>query len=104
MKKLFLSITTLSLMSFSSVTIYQNYLINESITAVQDMKEWMIQDVESGRIDPELGEHYMYWLEVTEYRLIEFANENRITTPDKECDGYDVKEDGTVENWDFGIK
>jgi hypothetical protein len=73
MKKLFLSITTLSLMSFSSVTIYQNYLINESITAVQDMKEWMMQDLEHGRIDPELAEHYMYWLEQTEDNLIEYV-------------------------------
>ena len=57
-----------------------------------------------GKIEPELGENYIEWLEVTENHLIEFANNNRITTPDKECDGYDVKEDGTIENWDLGIK
>ncbi len=76
MKKLFLSITTLSLMSFSSVTIYQNYLINESITAVQDMKEWMMQDIESGNIDPELGENYMYWLEEVEVEMIDYILDN----------------------------
>ena len=48
MKKLFLSISALSLMSFSSVTIYQNYLISESINNIQDMKEWMQQDILSG--------------------------------------------------------
>jgi hypothetical protein len=73
MKKLFLSITTLSLMSFSSVTIYQNYLINESITNIQDMKEWMKQDIESGNIDVELGENYIEWLELTEDQLIEYV-------------------------------
>ena len=51
MKKLFLSITTLSLMSFTSVKIYQNYLLSESINTIQDMKEWMTQDVENVVID-----------------------------------------------------
>ena len=73
MKKLFLSITTLSLMSFSSVTIYQNYLISESINNIQDMKEWMKQDIVSGNIDVELGENYVYWLEQTEDQLIEYV-------------------------------
>ena len=73
MKKLFLSITTLSLMSFSSVTIYQNYLISESINNIQDMKEWMKQDIESGNIKPEIGENYIEWLEVTESQLIEYV-------------------------------
>jgi len=73
MKKLFLSIATLSLMSFSSVTIYQNYLISESINNIQDMKEWMKQDIESGNIKPEIGENYIEWLEVTESQLIEYV-------------------------------
>ena len=73
MKKLFLSITTLSLMSFSSVTIYQNYLISESINNIQDMKEWMKQDIESGNIKQELGENYIEWLEVTEKQLIDYV-------------------------------
>ena len=104
MKKLLISVGALCVMSFTSNQIYKQYKLGEAITNVQDIKEWMLQDIESGRIDPELGENYIEWLEVTENNLIEFANNNRITTPDKECEGYDVKEDGTVENWDFGIK
>ncbi len=73
MKKLFLSISALSLMSFSSVTIYQNYLISESINNIQDMKEWMQQDILSGNIDVELGKNYVYWLEQTEDHLIEYV-------------------------------
>jgi len=73
MKKLFLSIATLSLMSFSSVTIYQNYLISESINNIQDMKEWMKQDIESGNIKSEIGENYIERLEVTESQLIEYV-------------------------------
>ena len=73
MKKLFLSISALSLMSFTSVTIYQNYLISESINNIQDMKEWMQQDILSGNIDVELGKNYVYWLEQTEDHLIEYV-------------------------------
>jgi hypothetical protein len=104
MKKIILSVGALCTMSFTSHQVYQQYKLGEAINHIQDMKEWMMQDVEQGKIDQKLAEDYIYWLEVTENELIEFANNNRITTPDKECDGYDVKEDGTVENWDFGIK
>jgi len=74
MKKLFLSIATLSLMSFTSVTIYKNYIIGESITTIQDMKEWMTQDIENGNIDQELGQTYIDNLEQVENDLIEYVN------------------------------
>tara|TARA_Y100000593_G_C4285864_1_gene325418 strand:- start:181 stop:411 length:231 start_codon:yes stop_codon:yes gene_type:complete len=74
MKKLFLSIATLSLMSFTSVEIYQNYVLGESITTIQDMKEWMTQDIESGNIDPELGQTYIDNLEQVENDLIKYVN------------------------------
>ena len=74
MKKLFLSIATLSLMSFTSIEIYQNYVLGESITTIQDMKEWMTQDIESGNIDPELGQTYIDNLEQVENDLIKYVN------------------------------
>lgn len=77
MKKLLISISALALLSFTTNKVI-NYKLGESITNVQDMKEWMLQDIESGRIDPELGEHYMYWLEETEAYLLEVAEENRL--------------------------
>ena len=77
MKKLLISISALALLSFTTNKVI-NYKLGESITNIQDMKEWMLQDIESGRIDPELGEHYMYWLEETEDHLIELAEENRL--------------------------
>ena len=79
MKKLFIPLGALALMSFTSVKLYNEYRLFESLDNVQDMKEWMLQDIESGKIDPELGEHYMYWLEQTEDHLIEYVNANRIT-------------------------
>ena len=77
MKKIIISISALALMSFTANKVY-NYHLGEAVTNIQDMKEWMMQDIESGRIDPELGEHYMYWLEETEDHLIELAEENRL--------------------------
>ena len=77
MKKLLISISALALLSFTTNKVI-NYKLGESITNIQDMKEWMMQDIEHGKIDPELGEHYMYWLEETEDHLIELAEENRL--------------------------
>ena len=78
MKKILISISTLCLMSFTSNQIYKQYKLGEAITNVQDMKEWMLQDIELGKIDPELGENYIEWLEITEDHLIELAEENRL--------------------------
>ena len=61
-----------------------NYKLYEAITHVQDMKEWMLQDIESGNIKVELGEHYMHWLEETEGKLLEFTESNRLTQPSVE--------------------
>ncbi len=77
MKKLIIAASTLAMMSFTVNKVY-NYHLGEAVTNVQDMKEWMMQDLESGRIDPELAGHYMYWLEQTEEHLIELSEENRL--------------------------
>tara|TARA_R100000329_G_C7518794_1_gene182899 strand:+ start:257 stop:514 length:258 start_codon:yes stop_codon:yes gene_type:complete len=72
MKKIILSISALALMSFTVNKVIDRRL-SESINNVQDMKEWMLQDIQSGNIKPELGEQYMYWLEVTEDNLIDLT-------------------------------
>mgnify|MGYP003137262763 CR=1 FL=1 len=77
MKKIILSISALALVSFTANKVC-NYHLGEAVNNVQDMKEWMMQDLESGKIDPELAEHYMYWLEQTEEHLIELSEENRL--------------------------
>jgi len=77
MKKLLIAASTLAMMSFTVNKVYNRHL-GEAVTNIQDMKEWMMQDIESGRIDPELGENYIEWLEVTEDHLIELAEENRL--------------------------
>ena len=72
MKKIILSISALALMSFTVNKVIDRRL-SESINNVQDMKEWMLQDIQSGNIKPELGEQYIYWLEVTEDNLIDLT-------------------------------
>ena len=73
MKKIILSISALALMSFTANKVI-DWRLSESINNVQDMKEWMLQDIQSGKIDEEIGKNYIYWLEVTEDQLIDFAN------------------------------
>jgi len=48
--------------------------IAQSIDNVQDMKEWMLEDISQGVIDTAYGEYYMEWLNETEDLLIELAN------------------------------
>lgn len=77
MKKLLISASALALMSFTANKVI-DYKLSESINNIQDMKEWMMQDIEQGRIDPELGEYYIQYLDETEDHLIELAEENRL--------------------------
>ena len=77
MKKLLIAASTLAMMSFTANKVY-NYHLGEAVTNVQDMKEWMMQDIEYGRIDPELGQYYIEYLNMTEDHLIKLAEENRL--------------------------
>ena len=72
MKKIILTISALALMSFTANKVI-DWKLSESINNVQDMKEWMLQDIESGNIDEEIGKNYIYWLEVTEDQLIDLT-------------------------------
>ena len=48
---------------------------NTTVDNIQDMKEWMQEDINAGIINAEQGAIYLEWLEDTEdlllYRLIE---------------------------------
>ena len=79
MKKILISIGVLSVMSFTTNSIVNIYAVHEAINNIQDMKEWMMQDIEQGRIDPELAEHYVFWLEASENELIDFCKKNKAT-------------------------
>ena len=99
MKKTTIAIGSLLMMSFSSHCIYKQYQLAEALNTIQDMKEWMQQDVNNDNIITDLGEFYIGHLDEVENRLLLFSNANNIQTIDFECDGYEVKEDGTVVNF-----
>lgn len=48
---------------------------NTTVDNIQDMKEWMQEDINAGIIDAEQGAIYLEWLQDTEdlllYRIIE---------------------------------
>ena len=79
MKRLIIPLGILALMSFPSAKLYTNYKLSESLTTIQDMKEWMMQDLESGNIKPELGQTYIDNLETVETDLIEYILDNANT-------------------------
>ena len=61
------------------ISIENKQQYSEAINNIQDMKEWMKQDIENMKIDFFLGEYYVEYLDSTEDALIDFAVENGIT-------------------------
>jgi len=49
------------------------YKIGNSITNIQDMKEWMHEDINQGIIDSAYGSYYVEYLDQTEDLLIEMV-------------------------------
>jgi len=98
MKKITIAVSSLLMMSFSNC-IYKQYQLSEALGTIQDMKTWMQEDVNNDRIITDLGEFYIKQFNIIEDRILLFTNANNIQTIDFECDGYEVKEDGTVVNF-----
>jgi len=98
MKKITIAVSSLLMMSFGNC-IYKQYQLSEALGTIQDMKTWMQEDVNNDRIITDLGEFYIKQFNIIEDRILLFTNANNIQTIDFECDGYEVKEDGTVVNF-----
>ena len=98
MKKITIAVSSLLMISFSNC-IYKQYQLSEALGTIQDMKTWMQEDINNDNIITDLGEFYIQKLNEVEDRMILFTNANNIQTIDFECDGYEVKEDGTVVNF-----
>ncbi len=62
------------MMSFSSHCIYKQYQLAEALNTIQDMKEWMQEDVNNDNIITDLGEFYIENLNEVEDILIEIYN------------------------------
>ena len=55
-------------------TIVNSVELSEAINNIQDMKEWMKEDVNKDNIITDLGEFYIEYLDETEDILIEIYN------------------------------
>tara|TARA_R110002020_G_scaffold444751_1_gene656380 strand:+ start:566 stop:811 length:246 start_codon:yes stop_codon:yes gene_type:complete len=68
MKKILISIGVLMTMSFTLNKV-TNYELESAKDDLYDYIEWMQQDIESGKIDPEIGELYIENFESTLKKL-----------------------------------
>ena len=80
MKKLIISVGVLLTMSFTGNKIYQSYKLAEAVNMIQDVKEWMAEDVFNGIIDEEVAKDYLHNFNEIEKHIIEYSEENRIVT------------------------
>jgi len=76
MKKIILAVGALGVMSFTTNQILHTYQLSEAINNVQDMKEWMEEDIYNSRLDESVGSDYIDVLNETEDLLIDFYNVN----------------------------
>ena len=93
MKKLIISVGALGVMSFTGNQLMNTYQIASAIDNVQDLQEWMKEDVVSGYLQLNIANDYLEILGETEWRLIEFAESNRLTQPTGD---YQVNENGNM--------
>ena len=63
------SMLTPNEMKKDGTVVYNEYL-SESIGNIQDMKEWMQQDIQNGEVSEDVGIIYIHWLNQTENMLI----------------------------------
>ena len=63
MKKLIISVGALGVMSFTANQLMNTYQIASAIDNVQDMKEYMKEDITQGIIEEAYGEYYVEMLQ-----------------------------------------
>ena len=93
MKKLIISVGALGVMSFTGNQLMNTYQIASAIDNVQDLQEWIKEDVVSGYVQLNIANDYLELLGETEWRLIEFAEANRLTQPQGD---YQVNKNGNI--------
>ena len=65
MKKIIISIAALGTMSFTSNQLYYSSQLIYAMNNIEDMKEWVIQDVKNNKIDSVYAEYYFETLDET---------------------------------------
>ena len=74
MKKLIIGITALGAMSFTSNQLYYSTQLVYAINNVEDMKTWIIEDINNGKIEEETAENYFETLDETHGFILDFYN------------------------------
>lgn len=77
MKKIFLSLLTVGMMSVcmgQTQLEWSKFEVSESINDLQNYIEWSMQDIENGKLDEEIGNLYIEKYEETIDRLIVVYN------------------------------
>ena len=85
MKKILIAVGALGVMSFSSNQLMNTFLLSEAVNNVQDLREWIEEDIKRGRVVFRLGDgsDYINTLNETEDLLIEYYNANYKLNTDK---------------------
>lgn len=73
MKKILITTLGLAVMSFTTNQVMNTYLLSEAINDVQDVREWIKEDVYNGRIDHSVAVDYIEVLDQTEDKLIKYS-------------------------------
>jgi len=77
MKKLMIGIGALGIMSFTTNQIYYSTQLVWAMDNLEDMKEWIQEDVNNGRMSEEIAESYFETLDETHSFVRDFY--------DKQC-------------------
>lgn len=83
MKKILIAVGALGVMSFTSNQLMNTFLLAEAVNNVQDLQEWMEQDIYNNKIDQSVASDYIDTLNETEDLLIEYYNSNYKLNTDK---------------------
>jgi hypothetical protein len=81
MKKILIPVGLLMTMSFSCYKTYENYQLSIALENIQEMNEYMIEDINSGVIDEAYGAYYSEKLYETETLLIDWFDDYNSKRP-----------------------
>lgn len=69
-----LPIALVTLMSFHAVNIYHNYNIYAARENIDEIKSWIIEDVNRGAMTKEIGDIYLEQLNETDSLILDLKN------------------------------
>ena len=74
MKKIILGFMALGVMSFTTYQTVENFRLTYALENMEEMHEYMHEDIKDGTIDPVIGEIYLEIIDETMYFLDEEIN------------------------------